>query len=491
MRASTIALLGAALLTACPAAWAGPSTAHYARGDKALLWFAHVTDLHLGSNEIQGPNTTEHLELTLGEAMPVIAPSFVVASGDLTDGSLNGIPYLGQDPAVWSSYGQLVEQAGMTTSSYFDLPGNHDGYGDVGLTAYLASSVQGPLQARPYFSWERTNPLGGKYRFIGLNSAGDGCAALTPQEPEFTADELAWLESELEDAADAELVVVISHHPMDEPPGGTEVTALLESYGGAFYVHGHRHAFSEYIAGSPLVVSNELGSLGQGDENNIGVGVIDHNAFIYRATAVTDPWPLVLITAPVGTTLRDSEVPNPWYYEVCKDRVDNPIRALVFSDEPPDAVTAVVAGLDPVELTLAPGSSSLWQGVVDTTSVPSGDLELSVTARVGDVERTETILPRFTSGPCDPLPDDDAGSGGAGGGSAGGAGGAGATGGTSGSGGEPTTVTPALPLPEEDGGCGCRFGGAGGGSGAAVGVLLAGLSAGRRRRRRSSRRAVS
>jgi hypothetical protein len=254
-------------------------------------------------------------------------------------------------------------------------------------------------------------------------------------------------------------------------------------------LHGHRHAFSEYVAGTPLVVSSEIASLGQGNENNLAVGVIDHNAFIHRATSVVDPWPLVVITAPVSTTLRNSEVPNPWLYEVCKDRVDNPIRALVFADEPPDAVAALLAGLDPVELTLAEGSSSIWVGVIDTTSVPTGDLELSVTARVGADERTETILARFSSGPCDPLPDDAAGEGGAGGAAAGGAGGAGPSGGSGGSGGAPPPVTPAVPLPEEDGGCGCRAAGRGVGNGAAVVALLVALGAARRRPARRQHRA--
>ncbi|MBI5532656.1 MAG: metallophosphoesterase [Deltaproteobacteria bacterium] len=521
MRASALAAGLIAVSLATPA-WAnGPGSAHYARGSKDVFWFLHITDIHVGSG-IMGPDALPRLAFVLGEGHKVIKPVFVVATGDLNNGSLNHVLYAGQEPEDWYDYEKAYTDAGMLPANYHDLPGNHDGYGDIGLTWYLGHSLQGKTTGLPHGSWTHTTGLGHKIAFFGLNSAGVGQPAMSPQKPAFTAEGIAALSSGLEEHKDAALTIVFAHHPLEEPPGGAEVTTLLEAYGGAFYVHGHKHQLEEYLSSSPYIVSNQLKSLGQSDEQNLAVGVVDHNAFIYGATDVLAPWPLIVITAPVSHTLRGSETLNPWAYMVCKDRVDNPVRALVFSLDAPSSVTASVGGLSPVPLSNTPGSPSLWEGELDTTTLTAGRHELTVTATVGGKQSTKKITVPFSMGPCAPLPDDalvpDGGVGGSGGqgGSSGADGGGGVAGGggaqaggggapeggagapaaggsaQAGAGGSGTSgnggACPAAPE-ESSGGCGCRTAPGSGGAFASVGALLIlGFNLRRRRRTHSSDR---
>jgi len=244
----------------------------------------------------------------LGDITTVIHPVFVAMSGIFPTARWAGSPTR-PGPAVWATYEQTYTQASMTPAFYFDQPGNHDGYADVGLHSYLGTRSRAKPRASssPRGPTPRPSADSTFFRPQQRRSRPD----ISTEKPEFTADELTFLESSLAASPDAELALVFAHHPIDGAPGGDSVAQLLENYGGAFYLHGHEHLYNEKIVSTPFVVSNQVGSLGQNDTDNVAVGVVDHNAFIYRATDVVAPWPLIIITAPVSHTLRDSEVPNP------------------------------------------------------------------------------------------------------------------------------------------------------------------------------------
>ena len=126
-------------LTSGDAHAGGPASAQHGRDSAGVFWFMHISDLHIGASAIEGPHATEHLDVALGEAVSVIQPKFVAATGDLCDGSLYGIPTTGQSQEEWDTYKAALTKSGMTPSFYFDFPGNHDGYGDKGLNFYLAN----------------------------------------------------------------------------------------------------------------------------------------------------------------------------------------------------------------------------------------------------------------------------------------------------------------------------------------------------------------
>ena len=494
MRSLTASLTLLSVCTLASAAVAGgPASAHHGRGTAGVFWFMHISDTHVGASVIEGPNASQHLETALGEAVNVIDPAFAVVTGDICDGSYLDIPASGQDQAEWNTYKSIYQAAGMTSDFYFDLPGNHDGYGNQGMSFYLGNSLQGTTNASLYTSWTVDTPVG-QYYFFGLNSAGNGSGPFI-ENPSFTPDEIAALEAGLTDHADAELSFVFAHHPLGGPANGGQVVDALVTHDVGYYLHGHVHSYSDYLEAGDTIVVNEIDTLGKGNNNNVGVGVIDHNAFVYRATNVTGLWPLVLISAPASVTLRDGD-PNPYGYDVCKDRIDNPFRAEVFAYEVPSEVTVEVAGLGPSPMTQV-GSSSIWEAELDTTSLTAGHHDVTVSATTAGGTRQETITASFVDGPCGDLPIDEpiGGSGGGGGGGEGGStssgvgGSSSGTGGSSGGsggagawgGGDP--VDDGMDV-QDDGGCGCRQAGTTDSTSRLASLMVAGLALALMRRRR-------
>lgn len=414
---SALALLTCACaLAAAPSAEAAhPEGARHARGADGVFWFMHISDTHIGANLIEGPKAKEHLQFALGEAVSVIKPAFVWNTGDLEDGSGKvglggtGIPTSGQSQTQWDWYKDIYTAAGMKVGFYFDLPGNHDAYGDDGLSFYLANSLWGSTQHKTWMDFTVTTKLG-DYRFFGLNSTNNYFKPLSNCCPGFLDSEIAELDAWLQKNADAKLVFVAAHHALDgngsEPTAkADQVRALLKAHK-AFYIHGDVHEYKEYLDSGEIVV-NEIGSLGKGDTNNIGVAAVDHDALVYRATDVEGAWPVAMITTPVATKLRD-EGANPYAYSVCKDRKDNPFRALSFSFTPPTKVALKVGSLPEVAMKPAKGSFDfafpVWEAEVDTQALAAGPVDVSVRVEADGASNTHKISTTFAAGPCAPLP---------------------------------------------------------------------------------------
>jgi len=401
-RFSRLALIAAALSLAPAARAGGPASAHYARGAAGVFWFMHISDLHT-SCDWNPTDEHKNMELVFGEANQVVKPWFLVATGDLVDGSPYGVPTTGQSQAEWDEYKGLYTAAGLTPMTYFDLPGNHDGYGDVGFNFYQKNSLQGSTNQSTYVSWVVDTPLG-SYQFFGLDSAGEGSGPFAEQ-PEFLQSQIDAMKTDLLTSPAPELVFVLAHHPITTPKNSGQVVDFMKTQGGGFYLHGHVHQYKEYTDGDPTIVVNEVDTLGQSGSANIAVGAVDHNAFVYRVTGSKKPWPMVVITAPVSNLLRDAGE-NPFAYPVCKDRKDNPVRALVFAKETVTEVVVEVGSLAPVPMVAAGQPDNLWLAEVDTSALSPGSTDVRVTATANGETNSHTISTVFVDGPCDPLPED-------------------------------------------------------------------------------------
>ena len=163
--------IAALIVAATATAEAAPTDAHYARGTQNVFWFLHFSDVHIGS-PLYGDHD-QHAEYAFNHVVDVVKPWFVVSTGDLVDAAKGGIPTFGQEQKEWDDYNAIMQGAGLTPDFYFDLPGNHDGYGDEGMGFYLTNSLLGKTHDRLYLSWTVEIPAG-KYLFFGLNSAGNG-----------------------------------------------------------------------------------------------------------------------------------------------------------------------------------------------------------------------------------------------------------------------------------------------------------------------------
>jgi hypothetical protein len=495
------AVLAAASLGALPdASAATPEGARHERGADGMFWFMHISDAHIGATAlVSGEHAKEHLTFALNEAVSVINPSFVWATGDLNDGSGKigidgvGVPTSGQSQTQWDWYKEIYTNAGMRVGFYYDLVGNHDVYGDDGATFYLANSLWGSTQHKTWMDFTITTATG-DYCFFGLNSTNNYFQPLTNSHPSFLDDEIAQLDASLKSHANAKLVFVAAHHSLDgngdyPTDKADQVRALLRP-SRAFYLHGDMHHYTESLDSvSTTTVVNEVASLGEDDTSNIAIGVVDHDAFIYRATDVASAWPFVILTAPVSRTLR-SGGDNPWAYSVCKNRRDNPFRAITFSASAPTHVTVKVGTLpmtemSPVKKTFDP-AFPVWEGDVDTRTLDAGPVDVTVSVEADGRTNLHTISAQFDDRACPALAGDPPSNGASSGG-----GGSAILGGDAGDAsdaGDPPSTAGGDAPEANAAGCACRAGAPAGGSGAGAG-LGAGLGAvalaGARMRRRA------
>jgi MYXO-CTERM domain-containing protein len=402
----------------------------------------HISDLHIDND---GSTVNANTAFALGEGVTVIHPVFLFASGDLVNGSILKIPTSGQDQSEWDDYKQIFKASGLTSAFYFDMPGNHDGYGDNGLTHYLSNSVQGQLTGKLFSDTSYTTKYG-DYYFACLDSAGTYDKPLSYGNPEFTnVDDY---QAGLTKHKDAQLNFAFAHHHLvphgdtglqdkygiggsDDPPKNVAAVSKMMEDNGTFYMHGHIHQYKESMQGK--VLTNQIGGLGfngavdrssnNAYENtkyntNIGVGIVDHNAFIYRTTSANDPWPFVAITAPVDQYLQGGGTPpgtssgisyegdqiaygtekNPYTYDVCNTKTKSPVRALVLAKDAIKSVKLLIDGQEASALIAAKDPQGIWTGSFDATTIGLGMHELGVEASTAKESRIDKITIQVVSG---------------------------------------------------------------------------------------------
>ena len=401
--------LGMILVSAIPVplSWAGnPYKAYYSTENDRLFWFLQITDLHIGT---VGERDHDNLAWILSEARNIIQPEFIVATGDLTDcsngtGALAGIngPYTEE----WMEYRQILSDAGIQgADDYYDLPGNHDHYNDKDFAFYLNYSIQGARNGTTQVSW-RKNFSFGTYHFMGICTAGNDGAPFGLFDNSYgdhaglDADELNYIEKELQRNQDADLTLVFGHHPLparrtSDPTdtyltyGDPEFVRLMEDYGVSAYVYGHTHEGRKGV----LVTENSDGildinapALGKDPGGGYQLIAIDCNG-ISTTRLTVEEWPVVMITAPMDIKAGADE--NPYAYSI-NDLNPKPVRALVFDTQP---ISRVQFRIDEgAWQTMEPAAENpnLWEAVWDEPSGLTGEHTLEVQA-VGSSTRSNQI----------------------------------------------------------------------------------------------------
>ena len=393
------------LATPSSVLWAGdPHSAFYSPDNDRVFWFIHISDPHMGTS---GSQDSDNLEWIVNEGRDVINPAFIVNSGDLTDstggGSIpNGGPYI----AEWIEYSTILSDAGINADFYYDIPGNHDHYNDQYFTYYMANSIQGSATGQTQISW-RSDFTFGKYHFIGTCTAGNDGAPFSLSPPNFgdnaglDENELAYIQTKLENNTDADLTIIFGHHPILPTGDSTETSLtygaeefvdLMEEFGVSMYAFGHTHRYEEgFLSGdtSDGIFYLNVAALGKSDEKQYNVTAIDCNGISTVAMNV-ETWPVVLITAPVDRNLGTDD--SPYAYSI--DDLDlKPIRALVFDAE---TVTQVRFRIDatgdwhPMEQ--VSGNQYLWEAFLnDTSPLSEEDHTLEVQA-TGSSTRSDIIV---------------------------------------------------------------------------------------------------
>lgn len=395
-----IAALGLAVAPLDRAGAASPESAVYSQDSSRIFWIMHISDSHIGSEWF---SEDQRFVWALEEAAAVIDPVLIINTGDLCDGSLNGIPATGQGVDEWSLYRQILDDAGMTTDIYIDIPGNHDAYGDGGHTFYLTWSLNGET----FNTTTRSMLLGfpfGDYFIYGTATSGEDGAIIVDHH-EFSQAELTEMDDELTANDNADLIFVFGHHPIELPTNAAQAIQIVQQHK-AFYFHGHIHSYGSYIQDNIVVA--QVDSLGKATHNNLVVIAVDNNAVSYAPTSSDDPWPFVVVTAPANRMLDSGEI-TPYAYEVGTNCTDNPVRALVFDQSAISAVTFEPPGGQPRPMQPHPTIDHLYVGSWDTTGLPTGEATLTVTAHASQVRSRQVNVMLSAIACTSPVEDPDAG----------------------------------------------------------------------------------
>ena len=367
-------LLVSLLIASCICASSGlaghPENAQYTDDASKIFWFVHASDLHIG---MDGDWDSERLDWLTSEAFDVIAPQFIVATGDLTDSTNGGSTPNGPHQEEWDEYKALLAANGMDADVYYDLPGNHDQYGDLGMVYYLNNSVQGQAEGTTQHSWVREFNFG-KYHFIGTATCGNDGWPWPFDNAGLDDGELDFIESELIKHSDANLTFAFGHHPiLFFLYGGPQFSSLLENYHASVYGYGHVHEFAN-PSWNNGVLHYVVRSLGKSDNHHFAVYAIDNDGLSINWGNAHE-WPLVVITAPVDSSLGGD---NPWAYLVSSNWNQNPIRALVFDANPVTQVRFRLA--DGQWMPMTQEDSHLWVGTFDGKALEPWKIKLEVQA---------------------------------------------------------------------------------------------------------------
>ncbi len=384
-----LAVVGVLAFIIAPVSASNPRGAYYSAATNDIIWFVHTSDLHIGAS---GSQDTNNLAWLVTQAKQVIAPSFIIVTGDLTDstnGNFLGYPN-GPYQAEWDQYKSILTDK-VTSSDYYDLPGNHDEYNDGDFSYLKTNSVQGKTQV----SFSKFSQAGSKYHFLGINTADNSGApfSLLPPYGDYAgldSNELSFINSELVDNADAALTMVFGHHPL-APTGNSQDTyvyygrddflRLMDFYFCASYGYGHTHKFSEafYNPGlqKPGFFYLNVASLGKSSANQYTVFAIDSNG-VPSTTRTVRTWPVVLITAPLDRYYGN--VASPYGYDVPAS-TSSPIRALAFD---PNVILQMDYRIDGSATWYAMANVSadrkLWSAAWNSSALAQGDHTIEVRA---------------------------------------------------------------------------------------------------------------
>jgi hypothetical protein len=384
-------------------AWAGQKAYYYPNADR-LFWFMFISDTHIGANSTCADNLT----WAVNQARQVIAPQFIVNTGDLTDSTDGGLIPDGPYQAEWDTYRQILENAGINSSFYYDMPGNHDEYNDGTLAYYRANSIQGRATGLTQPSWTRQFSYG-SYHFLGACTPGNDGAPFSIWPWDNYGDhaglddgELAYIQADLASHAEAQLTLIFGHHPFEAhyyeetdtglTYGLPTFLSLIDEYLVPFYGFGHTHNYRENFYFHNLsegVYYMNVASLGKSDKNQYAVMAVDGNG-LSIVPAQKGLWPVVLITAPVDICLGSCD--NPYSYEI-PQKANNPIRALVFDSNPVSQVQFSIDGSETWQDMQQLAGTPIWEGHWDASTAAAGAHAISVRAQ-GSTLVTDVI---FTS----------------------------------------------------------------------------------------------
>jgi Icc protein len=217
---------------------AGCSSVGQAAGAGGDFSFAQISDSHIGFHSAPNQDVTATFQQAIGQinALPT-TPAFLLHTGDLTHLS---------KPDQFDTVDQSLKSA--TASQVYYVPGEHDVIGDNGK-AYLDRYGKGTSGG----GWQSFDYKG--VHFIGLVNVLDLQAGGMGK---LGADQLAWLQKDLDGRSTSTPIVVFAHIPLwtvyPQWGWGTDdseqALTYLKRFGSLTVLNGHIHQILQKVEGN-------------------------------------------------------------------------------------------------------------------------------------------------------------------------------------------------------------------------------------------------
>lgn len=205
--------------------------------EKKTLFFAQISDSHIGFNKAANTDVTGTLRLAVDRlnSLPT-PPALVLHTGDITQLS---------KAEEFDTANEVIKS--IKTGEVFFVPGEHDVLSDNGAE-YLKRFGRGSQNG--YYSFNHSG-----VHFVGLvnvlNLKAGGLGALGTQQ-------LVWLKKDLQSLSSSTPIVVFAHIPLwtvyPEWGWGTDdsaqALALLKRFGSVTVLNGHIHQTMQKVEGN-------------------------------------------------------------------------------------------------------------------------------------------------------------------------------------------------------------------------------------------------
>ncbi|KAF8941374.1 hypothetical protein EDD21DRAFT_439564 [Dissophora ornata] len=210
-----------------------------------IFYFIQVSDLHISTFR---KASTANFYTFLSTALPLVEPSFVVVTGDLTDAKDNNLVGSTQYLDEWTTYRDALVESGVLTrrngSFWHDLRGNHDCFDVPSWSSKQNMFANMSASMEPGFMFDVRTDYG-KYGFIGI----DACPQPGPARPYnffglFETPDMDKLKQRLMLSNGNNHTFVFSHYPVTttmfgETSAGESFAELSKSF--SVYMCGHLH----------------------------------------------------------------------------------------------------------------------------------------------------------------------------------------------------------------------------------------------------------
>lgn len=241
--------------------------------ERDIIHWIHVSDIHINSYDSR---MRGHFIKFLDDIIPLVNPSFVLATGDLTDGKDSLGLTTKQIESDWQFYSSQLTQRGYHRKDFwYDIPGNHDRFNVLGNKSpdHHKIMLDNETLARESFdyfkiysvqkeyTYHRVIRIPGKNHSFGKNTNDplisiiglDSCPYPGPPRPSnffgyITSEQLDMLESFIKESERLSIPplhrIVLNHYPITTnmfSKTSTKKTFAELSKSIGLYLCGHLH----------------------------------------------------------------------------------------------------------------------------------------------------------------------------------------------------------------------------------------------------------